>query len=124
MNDSITRLYDAVLAVRGCDPATSRTAKLMADGIPKMAKKVAEEAVEVGLDAVSGNREAVILESADLIYNLAVLWVEIGITPDEVWCEMDRRENLYGIAEKLQKASMRRTKLDETIKTRIEADGN
>ncbi len=46
----------------------------MAGGIAKMAKKVGEEAVEVGLDAVAGDRTAVIAESADLIYNLVVLW--------------------------------------------------
>jgi phosphoribosyl-ATP pyrophosphohydrolase len=69
-----------------------------------MAKKLAEEAVEVGLEAVQGDRARVILESADLIYNLVVLWSEIGIAPDDVWREIDRREQLYGIAEKLPKA--------------------
>lgn len=103
MGDSIDRLYMAVLAARARDPAFSRTAKLITEGMPKMAKKLAEEAVEVGLDAVQGNREAVILESADLIYNLVVVLAEAGITPDEVWREMDRREQLYGIAEKLPK---------------------
>jgi phosphoribosyl-ATP pyrophosphohydrolase len=103
MGESIDRLYQAVLAARTRDPAYSRTAKLIQDGISKMAKKLAEEAVEVGLDAVQGNREAVILESADLIYNLVVLLVETGVTPDEIWREMDRREQLYGMAEKLPK---------------------
>jgi phosphoribosyl-ATP pyrophosphohydrolase len=103
MADSIDRLYQAVLSARTRDPAYSRTAKLIREGMAKMAKKLAEEAVEVGLDAVQGNREAVIRESADLIYNLVVVLVEAGITPDEVWREMDRREQLYGIAEKLAK---------------------
>jgi phosphoribosyl-ATP pyrophosphohydrolase len=103
MSESIDKLYQAVLAARTRDPAYSRTAKLISDGISKMAKKLAEEAVEVGLDAVQGNREAVILESADLIYNLVVLLVETGVTPDEIWREMDRREQLYGMAEKLPK---------------------
>jgi phosphoribosyl-ATP pyrophosphohydrolase len=103
MSDSIDRLYQAVLAARSRDPAYSRTAKLVREGMTKMAKKLAEEAVEVGLDAVQGNRNAVILESADLIYNLVVVLTESGITPDEVWREMDRREQLYGIAEKLPK---------------------
>jgi phosphoribosyl-ATP pyrophosphohydrolase len=103
MGDSVDRLYQAVLAARSRDPAYSRTAKLIREGMPKMAKKLVEEAAEVGLDAVQGNREAVILESADLIYNLVVVLVEAGITPDEVWREMDRREQLYGIAEKLPK---------------------
>jgi phosphoribosyl-ATP pyrophosphohydrolase len=68
-----------------------------------MAKKLAEEAVEVVIDAMHGARDAVIRESADLIYNLVVLWVATGIRPDDVWKEMDRRERLLGIAEKVPK---------------------
>jgi phosphoribosyl-ATP pyrophosphohydrolase len=68
-----------------------------------MAKKLAEEAVEVVIDAMNGDREAVIRESADLIYNLVVLWVASGIRPEDVWKEMDRRERLLGIAEKVPK---------------------
>ena len=104
MVDSVSRLYAAVLAARSRDPAFSRTAKLLREGVPKMAKKVAEEAVEVGLEAVQGERERTLLESADLIYNLVVLWSAMGIKPDDVWREIDRRDRLYGIAEKLPKA--------------------
>jgi phosphoribosyl-ATP pyrophosphohydrolase len=68
-----------------------------------MAKKLAEEAVEVVIDAMHGQNEAVIRESADLIYNIVVLWVHSGVHPDEVWAEMRRRERLFGIAEKLPK---------------------
>lgn len=104
MVDSVARLHSAVLAARSRDPAGSRTARLLREGVPKMAKKLAEEAVEVGLEAVQGEREHAILESADLLYNLVVLWAGIGIAPDEVWREIERRERLYGIAEKLPKA--------------------
>lgn len=103
MADSIHRLHAAVLAARTRDPAFSRTARLLGEGVPKMAKKLAEEAVEVGLEAVQGDRSRTILESADLVYNLVVLWSELGISPDDVWREIDRREQLYGIAEKLPK---------------------
>ena len=68
-----------------------------------MAKKLAEEAIEVGLDAVQMNRESVILESADMLYHLTVVWAECGVSPAEVMGEIDRRERLYGIAEKLPK---------------------
>lgn len=103
MDDSLSRLYLAILAARARDPACSRTAKLFRDGIEKMAKKLAEEAVEVGIDAVLMRRQRVILESADLLYNLSVLWAASGVTPGEVTQELDRREMLYGIAEKLPK---------------------
>ena len=103
MSDSLDRLYAAVLAARNADPASSRTARLLRAGRAKMAKKLAEEAVEVIIDAMHGNREAVVRESADLLYNLVVLWVSSGVQPKDVWREMDRRERLFGIAEKLHK---------------------
>jgi phosphoribosyl-ATP pyrophosphohydrolase len=103
MADSIARLYQAAYACRNDDPSTSRTARLLRSGRSKMAKKLAEEAVEVVIDAMHGDRQAVVKESADLIYNLVVLWIASGIKPEDVWKEMDRRERLLGIAEKVPK---------------------
>jgi phosphoribosyl-ATP pyrophosphohydrolase len=73
MADSLDRLYQAVLAAYGADPSVSRTARLLHAGRAKMAKKLAEEAIEVVIDAMQANREAVV-----------------------------RRERLFGIAEKLK----------------------
>jgi phosphoribosyl-ATP pyrophosphohydrolase len=103
MTDSLERLFAAILDARDRSPSGSRTSKLFRDGVHKMAKKLVEEAIEVGLDAVQMNRESVILESADMLYHLAVVWAECGISPAEVMAEIDRRERLYGIAEKLPK---------------------
>ncbi len=103
MADSLDRLYEAVVAARSADPATSRTARLLRSSRAKMAKKLAEEAVEVVIDAMHGQREDVVRESADLLYNLVVLWVAAGVKPNDVWKEMARRERLLGIAEKLPK---------------------
>jgi len=103
MSDSVDRLYEAVLSAKQADPAASRTARLLRAGRAKMAKKLAEEAVEVVIDAMHGNRDAVVRESADLIYNLVVLWVSSGVRPEDVWAEMKRRERLLGIAEKMPK---------------------
>ena len=103
MDDSLGRLFDQVIAAKTADPIVSRTAKLMRAGRSKMAKKLAEEAIEVVIDAMNGDREAVVRESADLLYNLVVLWAEAGIRPQDVWAEMDRRERLFGLAEKVPK---------------------
>ncbi len=105
MSDSLERLYHAVIAAKDLDPATSRTARLFQRGPAKMAKKLAEEAIEVVIDAVNGDSDAVVRESADLLYNLSVLWVAAGVRPEDVWAEMDRRERTQGIAEKLPKVS-------------------
>src|SRR5438105_44544 len=111
MSDSLQRLYDAVIAAKDLDPATSRTARLFQRGPAKMAKKLAEEAIEVVIDAVDGNSDAVIRESADLLYNLTVLWASAGVRPEHVWREMERREHLLGIAEKLPKTAVKMTKV-------------
>src|SRR6266702_6708480 len=107
MSDSLDRLYLAVLSAGHLDPATSGTARLFRRGPSKMAKKLAEEAIEVVIDAVNGNSEAVVRESADLLYNLTVLWASAGVRPDDVWREMARRELLLGIAEKMPKSAVK-----------------
>ncbi len=111
MSDSLERLYQAVIAAKDLDPATSRTARLFQRGPTKMAKKLAEEAIEVAIDAVSGDSDAVVRESADLLYNLTVLWASAGVRPEDVWREMERRERLLGIAEKLPKSAVKITKV-------------
>jgi phosphoribosyl-ATP pyrophosphohydrolase len=124
MADSLDRLYAAVQAARSADPAMSRTARLFRAGRPKMGKKLAEEAIEVVIDAMHGDSGAVTRESADLLYNLVVLWADSGVHPKDVWMEMERRERLLGIAEKIPKhggdASTRRkiVALDRSRKRR------
>jgi phosphoribosyl-ATP pyrophosphohydrolase len=110
MSDSLERLYEAVIAAKDLDPAISRTARLFQRGPAKMAKKLAEEAIEVVIDAVNGNSAAVVRESADLFYNLTVLWASAGVRPDDVWREMARRERLLGIAEKMPKSALKMPK--------------
>jgi len=123
MSDSIERLYQAVIAARDLDPQDSRTARLFQRGPAKMAKKLAEEAIEVVIDAVSGKPDAVIRESADLLYNLTVLWASAGVKPEDVWAEMARRERLLGIAEKLPKTAvkLRKSTPEPAVRRRIVA---
>src|ERR1700694_1955070 len=115
MSDSLDRLYLAVIAAKDLDPATSRTARLFQRGPAKMAKKLVEEAIEVVIDAVNRNPEAVVRESADLLYNLTVLWASAGVRPEDVWQEMERREHLLGIAEKMPKSAL---KMPEVLASR------
>src|SRR6202043_4190187 len=110
MSDSLERLYLAVIAAKDLDPATSRTARLFQRGPTKMAKKLAEEAIEVVIDAVNGNTPAVVRESADLLYNLTVLWASAGVRPGDVWREMERGERLFRIAEQVPKSDLYRAK--------------
>ena len=99
----IAELETAIADVRNGRKPSPRTARLIASGLPRIAQKVAEEATEVVIEAVRGNHAAVVKESVDLLYNLAVLWSELGIAASEVWAEMDRRQAVLGMAEKLPK---------------------
>jgi phosphoribosyl-ATP pyrophosphohydrolase len=96
----LDRLHAAIIEKRGGDPAVSYTARLLGRGTAKIAQKLGEEAVETVIEAVSGDRRALVGESADLLYHLLVLWADAGIAPDEIWGELQRREGTSGIAEK------------------------
>ena len=104
MSDPIRRQYVVVLVARGGDPAEPRTAKRFRAGRIKIAKKLVEEAAEVALESSVEDRDAVIRESVDLLYNLVVLWASNGIAPSEIWHEMADREEQLGMAEKLPKS--------------------
>ena len=82
------------------DVASSHSARLLARGTAKVAQKFGEEAVECVIEATLGNRDATVLESADVLYHLMVIWVDAGIRPEEVWAELARRQGISGIAEK------------------------
>lgn len=94
------RLYSQVLARKGGDPTKSYTAKLFVEGVPKCAKKVGEEAVEVAIAALTGSAKERVCESADLLYHLCVLWVAAGIDPKDVYAELTAREGRSGLDDK------------------------
>ncbi len=96
----LDRLFDVVLSRRSADPATSHSARLLSRGSAKVAQKFGEEAVECVIEAVIGDHDALIAESADVLYHLIVLWVSAGLTPADVWSELSRREGISGVAEK------------------------
>ena len=82
------------------DVRNSHSARLLARGTAKVAQKLGEEAVECVIEAAQGHRPEIVLESADVLYHLLVVWVDAGIRPEEVWAELRRREGISGIAEK------------------------
>ena len=100
----LDRLFAVVESRRGADPTVSHSARLLSRGPAKVAQKFGEEAVECVIEAVAGNRDALIAESADVLYHLLVLWVSSGVAPADVWAELSRREGISGIAEKAARA--------------------
>jgi phosphoribosyl-ATP pyrophosphohydrolase len=100
----LDRLWGVVLSRRGAPVEVSHSARLLSRGTAKVAQKFGEEAVECLIEAVAGNRDALVAESADVLYHLLVLWVDAGVRPEDVWAELQRREGVSGIAEKASRA--------------------
>ncbi len=100
MSDALDRLFATIAARKGADPASSYTAKLLAEGVEKCAKKFGEEATEAVIAAISRNKTELAKESADVLYHLLVLWAASGITPEEVYAVLKSRESQSGLAEK------------------------
>jgi len=96
----IDRLFDVIRSRKGADPETSYTAKLFAQGTLKIAKKLGEEGVETALAAVAESREALVGESADLLYHLLVLWAACDLEPSAIYSALEARTQRSGLAEK------------------------
>jgi phosphoribosyl-ATP pyrophosphohydrolase len=97
---ALDRLFATIAARKGADASTSYTAKLLAAGVEKCAKKFGEEAVEAVIAATARDATALTSESADVLYHLMVLWAAAGVTPDDVYAELKRREAQSGLEEK------------------------
>lgn len=93
-------LYATIAARKDADPGESYTAQLLSQGKLKIAKKLGEEAVETALAAVADSREALVGESADLLYHLLVLWAAAGVAPGDVYAALEARTARSGLAEK------------------------
>ena len=96
----IDRLFATIASRKGGDPETSYTAKLLAAGVEKCAKKFGEEAVEAVIAATAKDPKALTSESADVLYHLLTLWAAAGITPDDVYAALKARESQSGLQEK------------------------
>jgi phosphoribosyl-ATP pyrophosphohydrolase len=89
-----------IAAKAKASPETSYTAKLIAKGTEKCAKKLGEEAVELALAAVQGKKGETVSEAADVLYHLLVLLQSSGVAVEDVMAELKRREGVGGLVEK------------------------
>lgn len=102
--DTLTRLEATIAARLQADPAQSYVASLGARGLPVIAKKLGEEATETVIAALSGSREELTGEAADLLFHLLVLLGAKGVPLAEVAAELDRREGTSGLEEKANRS--------------------
>jgi len=100
----LERLERAIAERRGADPNSSYVASLNARGPDAILKKIGEEATETVLAAKSGERAAIVHETADLWFHCLVMLAWHGVGVDEVLAELERREGRSGLDEKASRS--------------------
>ncbi len=99
-SDRLQRLERTIARRRHADPDGSYVAQLHSRGLPVMARKLGEEAVETVVAALGEDREELVGEAADLLFHLMVLLGARDIALADVTAELERRENVSGLDEK------------------------
>lgn len=102
-------LADIIANRATATPDTSWTAKLMASGTERIAKKFGEEAIEAVIAAVQGDKAMLTAEAADVLYQLLVLLQARGVTLGDVMRELEQRTTQSGLAEKAARGSNQTT---------------
>lgn len=103
MSTILQQLEKVLEERKQADADSSYVASLHAKGLEKILKKVGEEATETVIAAVSGDREQVVYETADLWFHIMVMLSHLDISHDEVLAELERRFGLSGLEEKAQR---------------------
>ena len=103
--DTLSRLELTIRERRGALPEESYVAALAARGLPVIARKLGEEAIEAVIAALTENREELVGEAADVLFHLLVLLAEKDIPLADVLAELERREGTSGLAEKAARSA-------------------
>lgn len=102
--DTLTRLQATVTERLSANPASSYVASLSAKGVPAIARKLGEEAVETIVAALSGSDAELVGEAADVLFHLTVLLSAKGISLEQVMAELQRREGTSGLEERASRS--------------------
>ena len=94
------RLTEIIERRKDADGSVSYVARLFELGREKIAEKVGEEATETVIAAVKDDKNAIVAESADLMFHLMILLADAGLTMEDVLDELARREGIGGHEEK------------------------
>ena len=93
----LVRLFETIEKRSMDDSSQSYTAQLLSEGKEKCIAKLKEESLETIEAAEKEEISQIIYESADLIYHLLVLWKKFGLTPDQIYEELEKREGKTGL---------------------------
>lgn len=91
MSDTLNTIFQTIKDRQANPKSGSYTNQLLSTGLDEITKKIGEEAIEVIIAAQRQGNERVISEMADLTYHCLVLLAQLGLSPDDVAAELQRR---------------------------------
>ena len=94
--DAFTTLYQTILDRKANPQEGSYTCYLFEKGLDKILKKLGEECAETIIAAKNGGKDEVILELSDLAFHAAVLMAQMGIAPEDIAAELEKRSAKQG----------------------------
>jgi phosphoribosyl-ATP pyrophosphohydrolase len=95
--DILQELFNVIKSRRTADRANSYVAGQFAGGPGRIGQKVGEEAVEAVIAGVTSDKDGLVSESADLLFHLMIFWEVNGVTPSDVFQELQRRKGISGL---------------------------
>jgi len=107
MSEVLNKLSALLEARKSADPQSSYVARLYAEGLDAILKKVGEEATETVLAAKSGDRATIIHETADLWFHTLIMLAQTDLKPDDILLELERRFGVSGLDEKAARLKRR-----------------
>ncbi len=99
-SEILARLSKVIESRKNADPDTSYVASLFERGRAKIAEKVGEEAVETVIAGVSGDKDDIKSEAADLLFHLMILLADAELDISDVLAVLAEREGISGLSEK------------------------
>jgi len=105
MSDVLRRLAEVLEARKQAAPESSYVASLYAKGLDAVLKKIGEEATETVLAAKTGDKAQIARETADLWFHTLVMLAQVGLKPDDILMELERRFGTSGHEEKTKRSS-------------------
>ncbi len=102
-DDVLSKLTKTLERRKNASPDSSYVASLYDKGLDEILKKIGEEATEVVIAAKSGEKDAIIHETADLWFHMLIMLAHQDLSPDDVLSELNQRFGLSGLEEKAQR---------------------
>ena len=100
MNEQIIKELFTILSKRKITSEKKSYTSYLLKNPELLAKKIGEESSELIIDFMKKNKQGAVKESADLIYHVLVIWISLGIKPEEIWNELSSRKLKSGFDEK------------------------